>query len=97
MIAAKFRDFTGANAPLRSVVMSRSARPVATAYRQIRLASERTRCAVSFFPRASIRRSTPNNSCTVIAKIARLPKYGYRKVFSLASRIDTVSATSFAF
>ena len=37
-----------------------------------------------------------NNSCTVIAEIARPPKYGYRYVFSLASRIDTVSATSFA-
>src|SRR5947209_11894975 len=44
-IAAKFLAFTVANAPLRSVVMSRSARPVATAYRQTRLASDRTRCA----------------------------------------------------
>jgi hypothetical protein len=71
MIAAKFRPFTGAKAPRRSAVMFRSARPVATAYRQTRLAGDRTRCAVSFFPRASILRSTPNNSCTVIAEIAR--------------------------
>ena len=32
----------GANAPLRAVVMSRSARPVATTYRQTQLASERS-------------------------------------------------------
>src|SRR5205823_12843685 len=59
---AKLRDLTGASASLRSAATSCDARPVATANRNILPASDRTRCAVSFRPRASTRRRAPSSS-----------------------------------
>ncbi len=51
VIAEWLRTTTGASAPRKSAVGSRSARPIATAYRNTSSHSERTRCAVSCFPR----------------------------------------------
>ena len=57
VIAGRFLVQTAAMAPRRSTVGSRSARPVTTASRKTLPQSDRTLCAVSILPRASMRLS----------------------------------------
>lgn len=77
------------NAPLRSAVGSRSALPVATAYRKTCPAMVLIRCADSRAPRLSTRRKTDSNSGALISEIGRLPIKGNR---SRSNRLIIVTA-----
>jgi hypothetical protein len=72
-------------APRRSAVGSRSARPVATAYRITWLRRRFARCAVSCLPRRSSLRNTSRSSRAINAEMGRDPMYGK----SRSSRVQT--------
>ena len=71
MIEAKCRSVGGGRAPRRSPVGSRSARPVAMAYRKTCLQFCMARWAVSTAPRLSIRRNTASSSGARISATGR--------------------------
>ena len=71
--AAWCLGMTGVSVPLKSAVQSRSARPVATAYRKTCPQIDLTRWAVSIFSRASILRNTCSMSVALSSEIARVP------------------------